>query len=129
MVWRWNQLSTNIVRSFSFVLQKYFIRSRLKNFSVTFVLLEVKSCWLKIDFFKKNILLVVVISCGPRFEGNYLNGVSHFLEKLAFMVRNRFLSAYLSSQLYLSVNGKIPMSRGSDWFLASSECYLWLSVS
>ena len=30
--------------------------------------------------------LLVIISAGPRFEGNYLSGVSHFLEKLAFMV-------------------------------------------
>ncbi len=31
---------------------------------------------------------IVIISAGPRFEGKYLSGVSHFLEKLAFMVGN-----------------------------------------
>lgn len=33
-------------------------------------------------------MIVVIISAGPRFEGKYMSGVSHFLEKLAFMVRN-----------------------------------------
>jgi len=32
-------------------------------------------------------MIIVIISAGPRFEGKYINGVSHFLEKLAFMVR------------------------------------------
>ncbi len=43
---------------------------------------EILSLW--ISFIS---MIIVIISAGPRFEGKYINGVSHFLEKLAFMVR------------------------------------------
>jgi hypothetical protein len=44
--------------------------------------------WNRSLFIHYSKFIVVIISAGPRFEGNYLSGVSHFLEKLAFMVRN-----------------------------------------
>jgi hypothetical protein len=42
----------------------------------------------KLSFLNDSLnLIVVIISAGPRFEGKYISGVSHFLEKLAFMVK------------------------------------------
>ena len=33
--------------------------------------------------------IIVIISAGPRNEGKYISGISHFLEKLAFMVKKK----------------------------------------
>ncbi len=59
--------------------------------------------------------LVVIISAGPRFEGKYISGVSHFLEKLAFMVKRnnkmnlKFLFEIFSQRKNIKIGKKLSI--------------------
>jgi len=58
---------------------------------------------------------VVIISAGPRFEGKYISGVSHFLEKLAFMVKRnnrinlKFLFEIFSQRKNIKIGKKLSI--------------------
>ncbi|CAH8650480.1 unnamed protein product [Heterobilharzia americana] len=45
----------------------------------------------------------VIIKAGPRYEGSFVNGTSHYLEKLGFHVSFMMISLKLFSRLRLSL--------------------------
>ncbi|CAF4560532.1 unnamed protein product, partial [Rotaria sp. Silwood2] len=64
----------------------------------------------------------VIISAGPRFEGKYLSGVSHFLEKLAFMSTNKYGSREQIVETLHDVNAICDCQTSRDIIIYALSC-------
>ncbi|CAF1013790.1 unnamed protein product [Rotaria sordida] len=64
----------------------------------------------------------VIVSAGPRFEGKYLSGVSHFLEKLAFMSTNKYESREQIVETLHEVNAICDCQTSRDIIIYALSC-------
>ncbi|CAF1501370.1 unnamed protein product, partial [Didymodactylos carnosus] len=64
----------------------------------------------------------VIISAGPRFEGGYMNGISHFLEKLAFMSTTNYANRDLIQDSLQSVNAICDCQNSKDIIIYALSC-------
>ncbi|CAF3379205.1 unnamed protein product [Rotaria socialis] len=64
----------------------------------------------------------VIISAGPRFEGKYLSGVSHFLEKLAFMSTDKYQSRDQVIETLHDVNAICDCQTSRDITIYALSC-------
>ncbi|CAM4824447.1 unnamed protein product [Rotaria magnacalcarata] len=64
----------------------------------------------------------IIISAGPRFEGKYLSGVSHFLEKLAFMSTDKYQSRDQVIETLHDVNAICDCQTSRDIIIYALSC-------